>query len=79
METEAGRYDAIVVGAGFAGLYQLDRLRSLGMSVKVYEAGSSLGGVWYWNCYPGARVDTHGPLYQFSSPRLWHGFDYDEL
>jgi cyclohexanone monooxygenase len=76
---EVDEVDVLVVGAGFAGLYQLDRLRSLGMSVKVYEAGSSLGGVWYWNCYPGARVDTHGPLYQFSSPRLWHGFDYDEL
>jgi cyclohexanone monooxygenase len=49
--------DVLVVGAGFAGLYQLDRLRRLGYNVKVFEAGSDIG-VWYWNCYPGARVDT---------------------
>src|SRR6266567_7456924 len=59
--------DVLVVGAGFAGLYQLDHLRRLGYNVKVFEAGSDIGGVWYWNCYPGARVDTYGPLYQFSS------------
>jgi cyclohexanone monooxygenase len=76
---EVDQVDVLVVGAGFAGLYQLDRLRTLGLSVKVYEAGSGLGGVWYWNCYPGARVDTHGPLYQFSHPELWRDFDYDEL
>jgi cation diffusion facilitator CzcD-associated flavoprotein CzcO len=47
----------LVVGAGFAGLYQLDHLRKLGYNVKVFEAGSDIGGIWYWNCYPGARVD----------------------
>ena len=62
--------DVLVVGAGFAGLYQLDHLRRLGYNVKVFEAGSNIGGVWYWNCYPGARVDTYGPLYQFSSEEL---------
>ena len=57
----------LVVGTGFAGLYQLDHLRKLlGYHVKVFEAGSDTGGVWYWNCYPGARVDTYGPLCQFS-------------
>ena len=75
---EFDELDVLVVGAGFAGLYQLQRLRELGLSVKVYEAGSGLGGIWYWNCYPGARVDTHGPHYQFGHPDLWRGFDYDE-
>ncbi len=71
--------DVLVVGAGFSGLYQLDRLRNLGFSVKIYEAAPELGGVWYWNCYPGARCDTHGPLYQFSRDDLWQDWDFDEL
>ena len=57
--------DVLVVGAGFAGLYQLDHLRRLGYNVKVFEAGADIGGIWYWNCYPGARVDSYGPI---SSP-----------
>ncbi len=75
----ADEVDVLIVGAGFAGLYQLQRLRSLGLSVKVYEAAPGLGGVWYWNCYPGARVDSRGTIYQFSAPQLWRTFDYDEL
>lgn len=71
--------DALVVGAGFSGLYQLHRLRELGFKVKIYEAAPALGGVWYWNCYPGARCDTYGPLYQFSLPVLWQDWDFDEL
>src|ERR1700733_13776067 len=63
---ETEELDVIIVGAGFAGLYLLDRLRSFGMSVQVFEAGDAPGGVWYWNCYPGARVDSPGPMYQFS-------------
>jgi cyclohexanone monooxygenase len=47
--------------------------------VKVFEAGSDIGGVWYWNCYPGARVDTYGPLYQFSSEELWRDWNFSEL
>jgi cation diffusion facilitator CzcD-associated flavoprotein CzcO len=58
--------DVLVVGAGFAGLYQLDHLRRLGYNVEVFEAGPDIGGIWYWNCYPGARVDSYAPL--FSSP-----------
>lgn len=62
-------FDAIVVGAGFAGMYMLHRLRGQGMRVRVLEAGSSVGGTWYWNRYPGARVDTETMFYsyQFSS------------
>ncbi|GAA2536262.1 MULTISPECIES: NAD(P)-binding protein [Pseudonocardia] len=70
--------DVLVIGAGFAGIYQLDRLRSLGYSVKVYEAGSRIGGIWYWNCYPGARVDSDGPMYQFSREDLWQDWEYSE-
>jgi cation diffusion facilitator CzcD-associated flavoprotein CzcO len=71
--------DVLVVGAGFAGLYQLDRLRRLGYNVRVFEAGSDIGGIWYWNCYPGARVDSYGPLYQFSNEELWRDWNYSEL
>ena len=51
-------FDAVVVGAGFAGMYMLYRLRGLGLSVRVYEQGSGVGGTWYWNRYPGARCDV---------------------
>ncbi|MHA6794328.1 flavin-containing monooxygenase [Pseudonocardia bannensis] len=71
--------DVLVVGAGFAGLYQLDRLRKLGFSVKIYEAGAGLGGIWYWNCYPGARVDTNAPIYQYSREDLWRDWNFSEL
>lgn len=53
--------DAVVVGAGFAGVYLLHRLRKEGLKVKLVEAGSGLGGIWYWNNYPGARVDSEYP------------------
>jgi len=79
MTTDMEALDVLVIGAGFSGLYQLDRLRRLGYSVKIYEAAPALGGVWYWNCYPGARCDTYGPLYQYSDPALWQGWDFDEL
>src|SRR3989449_7423376 len=51
-------YDAIIIGAGISGLYQLYRLRELGMRVRVFEAGTGVGGTWYWNRYPGARFDS---------------------
>ena len=71
--------DVIVVGAGFAGLYLLDRLRGMGMAVQVFEAGGGLGGVWYWNCYPEARVDSPGPIYQYSRDDLWRKWQFSEL
>jgi len=64
-----GEFDAVVVGAGFAGLYQLICLRDrLGLSVQVLEAGDGVGGTWYWNRYPGARCDSesHAYCYTFS-------------
>ncbi len=59
-------YDAIVIGAGIAGMYQLYRLRELGMNVRVFEDGSDVGGTWYWNRYPGARFDSESYTYCYS-------------
>lgn len=58
--------DAIVVGAGFAGLYALQRLREMGLRVQVYEAGADVGGTWYFNRYPGARCDVESLEYSYS-------------
>ena len=60
------KVDVVVVGAGFAGLYMLYRLRGLGLSVQVIEAGSDVGGTWYWNRYPGARCDVESMEYSYS-------------
>jgi cyclohexanone monooxygenase len=66
VEHAAARHDAVVVGAGFAGVYMLHRLRGLGLSVRVYEAGDGVGGTWYWNRYPGARCDVESLDYSYS-------------
>jgi cyclohexanone monooxygenase len=58
--------DAVVVGAGFAGLYTLHRLRGLGLTARVFEAGDDIGGTWYWNRYPGARCDVESMDYSYS-------------
>jgi len=58
--------DAVVVGAGFAGMYMLHRLRGLGLSALAFEAGGGVGGTWYWNRYPGARCDVESMQYSFS-------------
>ena len=60
------RYDAVVVGAGFGGLYTLFKLRELGFSVRVIESADGVGGTWYWNRYPGARCDVESLNYSFS-------------
>ena len=57
--------DAVVVGAGFAGLYMLHRLRGLGFSARVFERGGGVGGTWYWNRYPGARCDVESLEYSY--------------
>lgn len=64
-------YDAVIVGAGFSGLYMLHKLRAQGLTARVYEAGTGVGGTWYWNRYPGARVDIESQEYSYSfSPEL---------
>jgi len=59
-------YDVVVVGAGFAGMYMLHRLRGQGMTARVFEQGSGVGGTWYWNRYPGARCDVESMQYSYS-------------
>lgn len=61
--------DVVVIGAGFGGLYVLHRLRSQGLSVRVFETGHRVGGVWFWNRYPGARCDLEGRFYCYSFSR----------
>ncbi|KXJ89265.1 hypothetical protein Micbo1qcDRAFT_149805 [Microdochium bolleyi] len=70
--------DVIVVGAGFSGLYALHRFAQLGLTTRCFESGSDVGGVWHWNRYPGARVDSEFPFYQLNLPKLWRGFDFTE-
>ena len=60
------KFDAVVIGAGFGGLYALYRLREEGFRVRVLEMGDGVGGTWYWNRYPGARVDVEGIEYSYS-------------
>ena len=54
----AADFDAVIIGAGVSGLYQLYKLRELGLKVRVFETGTGVGGTWYWNRYPGARFDS---------------------
>ena len=56
-------FDAVVIGAGVSGLYQLYRLRERGLRARVFEAGTGVGGTWYWNRYPGARFDSESWTY----------------
>ncbi len=62
----SNQYDAIIMGAGISGMYQLHKLRELGLSVKVFETGSGVGGTWYWNKYPGCRFDSESETYGYS-------------
>ena len=66
---DGAQFDVIVVGAGFAGMYLLHRLSSMGLTARVYEAGTSVGGTWYWNRYPGARCDAESLAYSYSFSR----------
>jgi cyclohexanone monooxygenase len=78
-KSQADAYDVVVVGAGFAGMYMLYRLRGLGFSVRVYEQGSGVGGTWYWNRYPGARCDVESMQYSYSfSDELQQEWDWSE-
>src|SRR6516225_4355076 len=72
-------FDAIVIGAGVTGLYQLYKLRELGLHVRVFETGSAVGGTWYWNRYPGARFDSESWTYGYSFSReLLDEWDWEE-
>ena len=73
------RLDAVVVGAGVAGLYQLYRLRKQGLKVRAIDAASGVGGTWYWNRYPGARFDSEAYIYQYLfSEELYKGWSWSE-
>ncbi|KAL0574188.1 hypothetical protein V5O48_007754 [Marasmius crinis-equi] len=74
----SSRLDVLVVGAGFGGLYQLHNLRKLGYNVHLLESGSDIGGIWHWNCYPGARVDSPIPVYEYSMEDLWKDWNWSE-
>ena len=77
--TTVAEYDAIIIGAGMSGLYQLYRLRELGLRVRVFETGTNVGGTWYWNRYPGARFDSESYSYGYSFSReLLEEWDWSE-
>src|SRR5471032_662229 len=72
-------FDAIIIGAGMSGMYQLYRLREIGMRVRVFEAGTGVGGTWYWNRYPGARFDSESYSYGYSfSQELLEEWNWSE-
>ena len=73
-------FDVVVVGAGFAGMYAIHRFRKLGLTIKVLEAGSDVGGTWYWNRYPGARCDVASLEYSFGfSKELEQEWEWPEV
>ena len=77
--TPATDFDAIIIGAGVSGLYQLYRLRELGLTTRVFETGSNVGGTWYWNRYPGAGFDFESWTYGYSfSQELLDEWDWEE-
>lgn len=79
MDQDRGILDAVVVGAGFGGLYAIKCLRDAGFRVQAYEAGDGVGGTWYWNRYPGARVDLECWDYSYSfSPELQDEYEWPE-
>src|SRR5258708_2067462 len=72
-------FDAVVIGAGFGGLYMLHRLRLKGFTVRLFEAGKGVGGTWYWNRYPGARCDVESVQYSYQfSPELQQEWEWTE-
>ncbi|MBB3665282.1 cyclohexanone monooxygenase/acetone monooxygenase [Prauserella sediminis] len=79
-DNQAGlELDAVVMGAGVAGLYQLYQLREQGLRVRAYEEGTGVGGTWYWNRYPGARFDSEGYIYQYLfSEELYKEWSWSE-
>jgi cation diffusion facilitator CzcD-associated flavoprotein CzcO len=77
--TAITRLDALIIGAGVAGLYQLHQLREQGLAVRAYDRASGVGGTWYWNRYPGARFDSECYIYQYLfSEELYKGWSWSE-
>ncbi|MGH7879883.1 MAG: flavin-containing monooxygenase, partial [Candidatus Binataceae bacterium] len=73
------QFDVVIIGAGVTGLYQLYRIRQLGLSVRLYDDGSGVGGTWHWNRYPGCRFDSESETYGYSfSPELLQEWDWKE-
>jgi cation diffusion facilitator CzcD-associated flavoprotein CzcO len=70
--------DVLIVGGGFGGMYGLHRMRQLGLTVKLFEAGADFGGTWFWNRYPGARVDSETPFYSLSIPEVYNDWYFTE-
>ncbi|KAL6240301.1 hypothetical protein RBB50_012788 [Rhinocladiella similis] len=70
--------DALIVGTGFGGVYLLHKLRQIGYNVKAFESAGGLGGVWWRNSYPGARVDTEVPFYEFAVDEVWKDWIWKE-
>jgi cyclohexanone monooxygenase len=76
---ESHRYDVVIVGAGFAGLFMLHRARSIGLRALLVEAGGGVGGTWYWNRYPGARCDVESLEYSYQfSDQLQQEWEWSE-
>ncbi|KAM5347470.1 hypothetical protein ACJ41O_010475 [Fusarium nematophilum] len=76
--TEALSLDVLVIGAGFSGIYALHRLRQRGLRAKIFEASTDYGGVWHYNHYPGARVDSEWPFYQLNIPEVQETWTFTE-
>jgi len=71
-------FDVVIAGGGFSGVYSLIHLRKLGYRCKLIEPGSAFGGAWHWNRYPGARVDSEVPVYEFPFDDLPKGWTWSE-
>ncbi|KAL0940462.1 cyclopentanone -monooxygenase [Colletotrichum truncatum] len=71
-------YDVLIIGGGFGGVYALHQLRKLNFRAHIVEAGAALGGVWHWNSYPGARVDSEEPYYQLSIREVWKDWTWSQ-
>ena len=80
MSSQPETVDAVIVGAGFSGMYMLHRFRGMGLSARVFEAGTGVGGTWYWNRYPGARCDVESMQYSYSfSKELEQEWNWPEV
>ena len=79
-ESATSTVDAVIIGAGFSGLYMLHKLRAeLGLRARVFETGNGVGGTWYWNRYPGARSDSDSYIYGFTfDQELWESWEWSE-